>query len=188
MIGPHSVDDWLALEPPVDGSRVELIYGHLYMTPPPGGPHQAASLILAIQLRDALRRAGRTDLRVVQAVGVRISTVWRTALIPDLVVLTTPPVDTTFDAKTLALAVEIWSPGNSRAERETKCVGYAAAGVPFLWTIERGNFGVLTLTACRLSDGHYVAEQTLTGEDATTITVAPVPVDIDLSEIAAELR
>ncbi|MBP2478705.1 Uma2 family endonuclease [Crossiella equi] len=185
MIGPHTVEDWLALDPPVDGSVVELIYGYLYMTPAPSGEHQTAMMNLAFLTRAAVRAAGRTDLHVVPEVNVRISTAWRTALIPDLVVLNRKAVGTYFDPRDVVLAVEIWSPANKLAERETKLAAYAGAEVPFVWTVEQPNdlHTVPTLTAYRLVDGKYQVEQKIEKTGAATITAAPVPVPIDLVEL-----
>lgn len=185
MIGPYTIRDWLAMDPPVDGSRLELIFGYLHMTPAPSGEHQAAAFHLAMLMRDALRGAERTDLHVVPAVNVRISTAWRTALIPDVVVLNRKPVGVSFAAEDLALVVEVWSPGNDRAERETKMAGYAAAGVPFLWTVDQPDDlrTVPTLTAYRLEHGQYAEENTIQADGPATITAAPVPITLNLTEL-----
>jgi Uma2 family endonuclease len=130
-IGPITVDNWLTRDHPADGSRLELIYGYLHMSPPPSGQHQYAGDELRLVLKHALRDADRSDSYAVTGVGVRISTNWRTALIPDVAVLNTRPVGTSFGPDDLELVGEIWSPGNGRAERETKTSAYAEAGVPF---------------------------------------------------------
>lgn len=186
MIGPYAVEDWLALDPPVDGARLELIFGYLHMNPAPSGEHQYLAYRLTRWMDDALRAAGRTDLHVVPAVNVEISTAWRTALIPDLVVLNRRPVGVSFPADSLELAVEIWSPGNPRAERETKLAGYAAAGVPLVWTVDQGDqLRGLTLTAYRLEGGRYVAENTVKAGEPATLTAAPVPITLDLADLGA---
>lgn len=185
MIGPYTVEDWLALEPPVDGSRLELIFGYLHVTPAPSGEHQNAAFLLAVLIREAISAAARTgDLYVVPAVNVEISTAWRTALIPDVVVLNRRPVGPSFPPEALVLAVEIWSPGNSRAERETKMAGYAAAGVPFLWTIDQGDqLRGLTLTSYRWAHGQYREESTIQAGTSATITAAPISITLDPAEL-----
>jgi Uma2 family endonuclease len=184
MIGPYTVEDWLALDPPVDGSRLELIFGYLHVTPAPSGEHQTVAFNLAVVVRDALRKAERRDLHVVPAVNVQISTAWRTVLIPDVVILDRKPIGVSFPAEALELAVEVWSPGNPRAERETKMAGYADAGVPFVWTVDQGDqLRGLTLTAHRLENGQYVVENVLQGGGPATITAAPIPVTLDLTEL-----
>lgn len=184
MIGPVTITDWLAMDPPRDGSRLELIFGHLHVSPAPSGEHQAIAFDLAVLLRTQLRAAGRTDLHVVPAVNVEISTAWRTALIPDVVVLNRPREGVSFPPEALALAVEVWSPGNVREERETKLAGYAAAGVPFVWAIDQASqLRGLTLTAYRLGRGQYVAENVATAGQTVTITAAPVPITLDLDHL-----
>lgn len=89
MIGPHDVDEWMKLTEPQDGSRLELIYGYYHMTQPPTGEHQRASYKIA-NLLDELVTTADVDLHMVQGVGVNISTGWRTALIPDVVLLNVP--------------------------------------------------------------------------------------------------
>ncbi|WP_158844819.1 Uma2 family endonuclease [Saccharothrix deserti] len=181
MIGPHTIEDWLDLPPSEDGSRTELIFGYFYVTPPPSGEHQVVAFNLAVTIRDALRAAERRELHVVPGVGVKISSTMRTALIPDVVVLDRRPVGASFPPEALIMAVEIWSPGNKRAEREAKMAAYASAGVPFVWTIEQR--AELNLTSYRLVQDHYVAENTVREAGPTTITAAPVPVTVDLDAV-----
>ncbi|MGH3860032.1 Uma2 family endonuclease [Actinokineospora sp.] len=131
-------------------------------------------------VKQALRAAERSDLFVAAAVNVRISTAWRTALIPDVVVLTRKPVGVSFGAEELVLAVEIWSPANRRAERDTEM----AAGVPFLWAIDQGDeLRGWALVAYRLAEGRYVEENVVQAYKPATITASPVPVKLDLSEL-----
>jgi Uma2 family endonuclease len=183
-IGPHTVDEWLAMDRPADGKRLELIYGYLHVTPPPSGQHQYASSYLVQWLRAAFKAEGRRDLYVVHEVGVRISTPWRTGLIPDVVVLTRRPDGADFTAEELALVAEVWSPGNTIAERETKMAAYAVAGVPFVWTVDQGHdLAGPTLTAFRLVDGQYLAENKAQADGPTIITAAPVSVPLDLAEL-----
>lgn len=178
-IGPTTVDDWLTQEHPADGSRLELIFGYLHVSPPPTGQRQRAAFVLARAIEDALREGGRRDLHVVLGVGVEISTPWRTGLIPDVVVLNTKPVGVRFQPDNLVLAVEIWSPGNTRTERDTKAAAYAGADVPYFWEVNQDRVGAMTLTTHELRDGKYV--ETLTAGPGATVTIdaAPVPVTID---------
>jgi Uma2 family endonuclease len=178
-IGPTTVDDWLAQEHPADGSRLELIFGYLHVSPAPSTRHQYAGDELRAVLKDALRQAGRTDLYAVTAVSVRISTSLRTALIPDVAVVNAKPLVTCFQPEDLVLAVEVWSPGNTRAERDTKAAVYANANVPYFWEVTEDRIGALTLTTHVLKDGQYVED--LTAKPGTTVTInaAPVPVTFD---------
>lgn len=178
-IGPTTVDDWMAREHPTDGSRLELIFGYLHVSPPPSGQRQRAAFVLARVIEDALRESGRTDLHVVLAVGVQISTPWRTGVIPDVVVLNTKPVGVRFHPENLVLAVEIWSPDNSRTERDTKVAAYAGANVPYFWAVNQDRVGGMTVTACQLKDGKYREEATAGPGELITINAAPVPVTFD---------
>ncbi len=182
-IGPTTVDDWLAREHPTDGSRLELIFGYLHVSPPPTGQHQRAAFVLGRVIEDALREGGRTDLHVVLGVGVEISTPWRTGLIPDVVVLNTRPVGARFLPENLVLAVEIWSPSNTRTERDTKAAAYAAADVPYFWTVNQDRVGAMTVTAYELVDGTYVEQATAAPGGLTTIKAAPVPVELDTARL-----
>ncbi|WP_223198979.1 Uma2 family endonuclease [Solihabitans fulvus] len=182
-IGPNTVEDWLTAEHPSDGSRLELIWGYFHVSPAPSGQHQHAGFALARLIFDAVRDAKRTDLHVVPAVGVEISSAMRTALIPDVVVLDTKPVGVSFHARNVVLAAEIWSPGNTRSERETKVAAYATAGVPFFWAVDQDRIGTASVTAYRLERGRYVEDTVARPGRTTTITAAPVPVAVDPAEL-----
>lgn len=178
-IGPTTVADWLRLDPPPDGSRLELLYGHLHVTPPPTGEHQYATMKLLALLEQAIRDAGRSDLYHVPAVGIQISTPWRTGVIPDVVVLNDKPIGASFRADQVALIVEIWSPGNTRADREDKKAAYANAGVPSFWEIGNGR-----VTASYLENGRYVREVSASpGNQVTIRRAAPVPVTFDPADL-----
>jgi len=183
-IGPHTVEDWLDLPPTVDGSRIELILGDLHVTSAPSGEHQYAASRLIRPLEDAVAAARQTGFYVVTAVGVRITTPFRTALVPDVVVLNQPPVGASFPAEALALAVEVWSPGNSLAERQFTMLGYAGAGVPFFWAVDRqGAHDGLRLTAYRLDKGAYREENALKPGEAAAVTASPVPITLDVADL-----
>lgn len=178
-LGPTTVQQWLATDRPADGSRHELILGYLHVTPAPSGRHQRAAFRLARFLEDAVEDAGREhELHVVPAVNVEISSAFRTALIPDVAVLNVEPDLVSFQPEHLVLAVEVWSPGNTAAERRTKLAGYAAAGVEYLWIVDLDDTGA-TVTTHRLRLGSYTPETVIKpGDPDTLVTSAPVPVRI----------
>ncbi|MFE9322826.1 Uma2 family endonuclease [Nocardia sp. NPDC052278] len=181
-LGPTTVEDWLAEEQPSDGSRLELILGYLYMTPAPGGPHQYASLELAILLRDALRAAGRSDLNVLPAVAVRISTAFRTGVIPDIAVVNVDINHASFAPEDLVLAVEVWSPGNSREERDTKIAGYAAARVPYLWVVELPDDKPARFWGYRLGESGY-RQEVYVAAGETVVAPGPVPISVNTADL-----
>jgi Uma2 family endonuclease len=179
-IGPHTVEEWRTAEHPADGGRLELIWGYFHVSPPPGGPHQYATGAIYRALWNAVRAAGRDDLHPVLAVGVEITTALRTALIPDVAVLNRPPTSASFPPEALVLAVEIWSPGNTYNERETKVAAYAAAGVPYLWTVSLHYDRAVALRAFELAGGAY-REVAYSG--TPTVIPGPVQVPLDLAEL-----
>ncbi|SHG02822.1 Putative restriction endonuclease [Streptoalloteichus hindustanus] len=119
-LGPFTVEDWLRLDPRPGGSRIELIFGKFCVSPPPAMHHQYVGDVLRTVLTNALRRAGRTDLHAVTAIGVELSTEQRNAFVPGIAVIDTKPVGGSLRPENPLLAVEIWSPGNRRREREDK--------------------------------------------------------------------
>jgi Uma2 family endonuclease len=179
-LGPHTVAEWLATEPRTDGDRLELIWGYWHMTPAPSFRHQKAAHRLGRVLEDALVAAGRGDLHMFCAAAVEISTPWRTGLIPDVVVLDFDPVGVSVAGEHVVLVAEVWSPGNSRAERETKVGAYAAAGVPYLWTVVLDeDRHASEVAAARLENGHYRIVDVAAPGQVALFTAAPVPVSFD---------
>ncbi|HEX3781818.1 MAG TPA: Uma2 family endonuclease [Pseudonocardiaceae bacterium] len=179
-IGPNTVQDWLDAAPPPDGSKLELIMGYFSVVPPPTGQHQFIGYWLARIIDDALRGAGRIDLHVVPAVGVKVSTAWRTAVIADVVVLNTRPIGSSFTPDQVELVAEVWSPGNKRDERNTKMAAYAGAGIRYFWTVDLNE---PTITAYQLRHGEYVPRTTLVAGTAGTIMAAPIPVTVDPADL-----
>ncbi|MDR6596822.1 Uma2 family endonuclease [Saccharothrix longispora] len=180
-VGPHTVDEWLALPPAEDGARTELIFGYLHVSPAASNEHQFASLELAVLLRSAIAASGREDLFAVQAVNVKISSAIRTGLIPDVVIVDRKQRGTSYPAHALVVAVELWSPGNTREERETKMAAYAAAGVPFMWAVFEEDDP--RLVAHRLERDRYVVENVVRPGGPATVTASPIPVTVDLDDI-----
>ena len=178
-IGQHTIEDWLAAAQPEDGARLELVLGYFHVGPAPSMHHQFAGDELRLLFRQALRDAGRDDLNVVTAVAAEVSSLMRTGLIPDVVVIDIRPFGTSVKAKNLMLAAEVWSPGNTRDERESKIIAYANAGVPYFWALNQNRFGDVSVTAYRLENGEYVEELTANPGETVTVKAAPVPVTFD---------
>jgi Uma2 family endonuclease len=179
-LGPNSVQDWLDAAPPPDGSKLELIMGYFSVVPPPSGQHQYFGDELRAAFKSALRAAGRGDLYPVTGIGIEISSAWRTALIPDVVVLNTRPIGVSFKPEQVELVVEVWSPGNSHSERLTKMGAYAGAGIRYFWAVELDR---PTVVAYELERGEYVKRATLAGGTAGTVLAAPVPITFDPADL-----
>ncbi|HVW40811.1 MAG TPA: Uma2 family endonuclease [Amycolatopsis sp.] len=181
-LGPATIEDWLAVEEPADGSRLELILGYYAMTPPPSGSHQDVTAELTVLVRSAIKTACRSDLHGLPGVGVPISTRLRTALIPDLVVVDVDVHRLIFEPTNVLLAVEVWSPGNRRGERETKIAAYAEAAIPYLWLVETPRGRPAIFRASELKGAEYIP--VIEATDGETITApGPVPVKIDTSQL-----
>ena len=178
-IGPNTIEDWLAMDQPEDGARLELIWGYFYVSPAPSLQHQFAADELRELLKYTFRRAGRRDLFVVKEAVAEISTPMRMGVIPDVLVIDVPPVGPAAKAKNVLLVVEVWSPGNRRSDRESKRASYAGAGVPFLWAVQENKLGGMSVTSHRLVDGRYVEELTAQPGQTVTIKAAPEPVTFD---------
>ncbi len=176
-LGPTTVEDWLLEDQPGDGSRLELILGYLYMTPLPTGSHQHAAFRLARALDQAVAASDRAELHVLPGVGVRLSTAFRTGVIPDVVVVDVDVHHTSFSPENVLLAVEVWSPGNSREERDTKIAAYAGARVPYLWIVELPDGQPAQFWGYRLGETGY--RQEVYAAAGETVT-APAPVAVDV--------
>jgi Uma2 family endonuclease len=86
----------------------------------------------------------------------------------------------------LILAAEVWSPGNSRSERETKIGAYAEAGVPYFWSVELDqDRRVSALIAYRLTGGRYVEQSVAAPGTTVTVTAAPVAITFDPAYLTA---
>ncbi|MFD7653809.1 Uma2 family endonuclease [Actinosynnema sp. NPDC059797] len=183
-IGPHTVEEWLDLPPSEDGSRTELIYGYLHVSPQPACRHQRVSGRLLRFIEDAVWANDRRDLHVLMEPGVKISSVLRTGLIPDVAVFDRDPEpEVVLPPESLLLVVEVWSPGNTRAEQETKLAAYAMAGVPFLWTLELEDG--LELTTHRLVEEQYQVQDVIHVGEPVTIEAAPLPITLDLNRLVS---
>lgn len=182
-IGPHTIEEWRTAEHPADGGRLELIWGYYQVSPPPSGPHQYATGALYRALWAAVGAAGRDDLYPVLGVGVEITSALRTALIPDVALLNRPPRAISFPPEALELAVEVWSPGNSPRERETKTAAYAAAGVPYLWTVEQRFGGSVVFRGFELAGGAYKERVQHSGGGLVPDAPAPIAMAVDCATL-----
>lgn len=70
-------------------------------------------------------------------------------------------------------------------ERETKMAGYAAAAVPFLWTVGQPDdlCAMPTLTAYRLGGGQCAEENVVKDAGLAIVTAAPVPITSRLTDL-----
>lgn len=183
-LGPFTVEDWRALPPREDGSRLELIEGYWLVTPAPTGQHQFAEKRVLNALDAAIATGGRPDLTALSGIGVEVSTPNRTAIIPDFAVLAVPPIGTRFAPSDVLLVGEIWSPGNTSSEQRGKFDGCEREKVPFFWSIAQDEIGPTELVSYRLIGRRYEPEDHIKlGDGRQTITAGPVAVELDLAHL-----
>lgn len=136
LVKTYTLEEFWQLPDPPDRSKLELIAGVLYMSPPPEDTHDDVIARLIEALRDHLTASNtRGRLYVPRA------TIWtskRTYLEPDLFYVSAelaarlPPKR----RDTADLVVEVISPGSAFYDRNTKAETYGALGVRELWLID----------------------------------------------------
>ena len=136
LVKTYTLEEFWELPEPPDHSKLELIAGVLYMTPPPGYLHENAVSELIRLLAEFLTKSGNKGKLHVPRAGI-----WRTPhtwLEPDLFYVSAetqarlePNYRTTAD-----LVIEVISPGSAIYDRNTKADTYAALAVKELWLID----------------------------------------------------
>jgi Uma2 family endonuclease len=137
LVKTYTLEEFWELPEPPDHSKLELIAGVLYMTPPPGYLHEDAVSRLILLLSEHLLNSGTGRLYVPRAAIWRTPHTW---LEPDLFYVSAetqarlePNYRTTAD-----LVIEVISPSTAIYDRNTKADTYAALGVKELWLIDEG--------------------------------------------------
>lgn len=136
LVKTYTLEEFWQLPDPPDRSKLELIAGVLYMSPPPGYTHDdVATRLIRLLIVHLLSTGDKGKLYVPRAA---IWTSARTYLEPDLFYVSAelaarldPQRRTTAD-----LVVEIISPGSAIYDRNTKAETYGALGVGELWLID----------------------------------------------------
>ena len=168
LVKTYTLEEFWALPEPPDHSKVELIAGVLYMTPPPGYPHNNAVSRLLDLLADHRLKAGDKG-----KVYVPRSAIWtkpNTWLEPDLFYIsaeTMARLDPAY-VTTADLVVEVISPGSAIYDRNTKADTYAALGVKELWLVDEWS-GMIEVRV--LEGNRYVSKATLAIDNPLTSTV-----------------
>jgi Uma2 family endonuclease len=136
LVKTYTLEEFWQLPDPPDRSKLELIAGVLFMTPPPEYTHDDIATRLADILFAHLRAIG--DKGKLYLPRAAIWTSARTYLEPDLFY-----VSAELAAKldpghrnTADLVIEVISPGSTMYDRTTKADTYGALGVRELWLID----------------------------------------------------
>ena len=136
LVKTYTLEEFWELPEPPDHSKLELIAGVLYMTPPPGYTHDNAVSRLIRLLSEYLIKSG--DAGTLYVPRAPIWTSANTYLEPDLFYVSAetearldPEHRTTAD-----LVIEVISPGSAIYDRNTKADTYAALEVKELWLVD----------------------------------------------------
>ena len=153
-------DGWTVDDLPDTELRCELVDGGLLVTPPPELRHDEA----AMALRDLLRDATPSALRVLTAAGVHFDR--RNYRLPDVLAYDrAASARGRIEPQDLLLAVEVMSSSSLSTDRVTKPAQYAAAGIPHFWRLE---LDPLVLVIHRLVGAAY--EETARFSDDVVVT------------------
>ena len=136
LVKTYTLEEFWQLPDPPDRSKLELIAGVLYMSPPPPETHDDIVSRLIQLLAQHLRSVGdKGRLHVPRAA---IWTSKRTYLEPDLFYVSAELKARLAPSRreTADLVVEVISPGSAIYDRNTKAETYGALGVRELWLID----------------------------------------------------
>lgn len=132
----YTLEEFWDLPEPADHSKLELIAGVLYMTPPPGSKHDTAVSRLNRKITEYLIKSGLQGTLHVPRAAIWTSP--NTYLEPDLFYMSAeteaeldPEYRTTAD-----LVIEVISPGSTKYDRGIKAAAYAGLGVKELWLVD----------------------------------------------------
>jgi Uma2 family endonuclease len=132
----YTLEEFWQLPDPPDRSKLELIAGVLYMTPPPEYTHDhVVKRLIRLITRHLIETDDKGDLLVPRAA---IWTSARTYLEPDLFYVSAELAARLKPKhrETADLVIEVISPGSAIYDRNTKAETYAALGVRELWLID----------------------------------------------------
>jgi Uma2 family endonuclease len=173
LVKTYTLEEFWELPDPPDRSKLELIAGVLYMTPPPGYLHTNAVSRLLLLLPDHMRSIGDKGKLCVPRAGImKGPNSW---LEPDLFYIaaeTQAYLDPNYPqyASTADLVIEVISPSSAIYDRNTKADTYAALGVKELWLVDEAA-GIIEVRV--LQRDRYAPSIVLERDDEFTSTVFP---------------
>src|SRR5262247_2009113 len=136
LVKTYTLQEFWDLPEPNDHSKLELIKGVLYMTPPPDYPHNRAAANLNEVLVAEIKRCRYREKAYLPRTAIWIDA--NTYLEPDLMY-----VSAELEAKmspkhwTRAdIVVEVISPSNANYDRKTKSDTYRAMRIREMWLID----------------------------------------------------
>lgn len=170
LVKTYTLEEFWQLPDSPDRSKLELIAGVIYMTPPPEWTHDNIITRLIRLLTAHLILTGDTGKLYVPRAAIWTSA--RTYLEPDLFYVSAelegqldPGHRTTAD-----LVIEVVSPGSAIYDRNTKADTYAALGVKELWLADEKEE---TIEVRKLTGDLYDERRTFTKEETLTSSILP---------------
>lgn len=169
----YTLEEFWELPEPPDRSKLELIAGVLYMTPPPTYLHNnAASRLMRLLTEHLIKTGDKGVLYFPRAGIVRGPNSW---LEPDMFYVAAetkaysdpkyPQYKSTAD-----LVIEIMSPGSAIYDRNTKADTYAALGIRELWLVDEAS-GIIEVRV--LKGDRYAPSVVLERDDHFKSVVLP---------------
>jgi Uma2 family endonuclease len=182
LVKTYTLEEFWELPEPPDHSKLELIAGVLYMTPPPGYTHDNAVSRINRLLSEYLINSG--DKGTLYVPRASIWTSQNTYLEPDLFYVSAA-TESRLERNhrtTADLVVEVISPGSAIYDRNTKADTYAALGIKELWLVDE----VAQSLEVRLLQGdRYFAGSVLDQDDHVRSAVLP-ELDFEVRSIFAD--
>lgn len=169
LVKTYTLEEFWELPEPPDHSKIELIAGVLYLTPPPEKPHgKAVSRIHGLLYEHLMKRGDKGTLYSPRT-GISITP--NTWLEPDLFYVSaeTEAQSTSRYHTTADLVVEVVSPGSAIYDRNTKADTYAVLGVKELWLVDQFE----GLIEVRVLKGDSYESHIFDRDDQLTSTVLP---------------
>jgi Uma2 family endonuclease len=136
LVKTYTLQEFWDLPEPSDHSKLELIKGVLYMTPPPDYPHNDAASLLNGRLQQEITRCGYRGRIYIPRTAIWVDD--DTYLEPDLLYISDElRHQMSSDHWTRAdIVIEILSPSNALYDRRTKSDTYRAMGVREMWLVD----------------------------------------------------
>ncbi len=170
LVKTYTLEEFWQLPDPPDRSKLELIAGVLYMTPPPEYTHD--DVVSKLNRLLTLHLATIGDKGTLYVPRAAIWTSRRTYLEPDLFYVSAE-LEAKLDRKhrdTADLVIEVISPGSAIYDRNTKADTYGALGVRELWLIDESE---QTIEVRRQTGGGFDEGQTYAHGEAVSSGVFP---------------
>jgi Uma2 family endonuclease len=176
LVKTYSLEEFWALPDPPDHSKLELIAGVLYMSPPPEYTHDNVVGRLTLLLAAEIVRLGIKGRLLSPRAAIWTSE--RTYLEPDLFYLS-KETEAGLDSQrrtTADLVIEVISPGSAIYDRNTKADTYAALGVKELWLVDEKaeTIELRSLAGDRYLEGQVFAK----GDRLQSIVIADLSIQV----------